>query len=382
MFKKPLLIIFSILILLTIAFTPKVLAQNSDSDSIVLGKDEVINRDFFAAGSSVTIHGTINGDAYIFGGTIIVDGVINGDLITAGGTVNVGGEVKNDLRVAGGTVIVEGKVGGNITAGAGTLNLTKSSSVGGSLVSGSGMVNINTPLNKNVWLGSGQVRINSNIKADVLVSAEDVVLDSEAKVEGNLTYWSEKQINLLQGASVSGVVKREEVHKTEQAKFLGLALGFGLMMEIASLLTLVILGLLMLRFFPRKTVEVSQEIGKNPLPSFGWGVGVSIVTLFAVLILVVAVLGLPLALLLLVTLGLGVYISSLFVGLWLGRTLFSNLDTTGKYHWALIVGLIILELLTMLPIVGWLLKIIAVCVGLGALVRVKRSTYQELKAKL
>ena len=382
MFKKPLLVIFSLLLLLTLAFTPKVLAKNSGDDSIVLGKDETVNRDFFAAGSSVTIHGTINGDAYIFGGTIIVDGVINGDLITAGGTVNVGGEVKNDLRVAGGTVIVEGSVGGNILGGAGTLNLTKSSNVSGSLIAGSGLMNINTPINKNVWVGSGQVRINSNLKADVLISADDVVLDSEAKVEGNLTYWSEKQIKLLSGASVSGVVKREEIKKSEQAKFLGLALGFSLMMKIASALTLIVLGLLMLRFFPRKTVEISQEVSISPLASFGWGVGVSIVTLFAVLILVIAVLGLPLALLLLVTLGIGVYLSSLFVGLWLGRTLFSNLDTTGKYHWALIVGLIVLELLTLLPLVGWVLKIIVVCVGLGALVRVKRSTYQELKAKL
>lgn len=382
MVKKSVLVILSSFLLLSVTFTPKVLAQSADDDTVVLGKDEVVNQDYFAAGSSVTIHGTINGDAYIFGGTIIVDGVINGDLITAGGTVNVGGEVKNDLRVAGGNVIVEGKVGGSILGGAGTLNLTKSSSIGGSLIAGSGMMNINTQVNKNVWLGSGQVRINSNLKSDVLIGADEVVLDSEAKVDGNLTYWSENQIKLLQGASVSGIVKREEIKKIEQAKFLGLAWGFSLMMKIASTMTLIILGFLMLRFFPKKTVEVSSEVGKNPLASFGWGVGVSIVTLFAILILVIAVLGLPLAALLLVTFGMGIYLSSVFVGLWLGRTLFSNLDTTGSYHWALMVGLILLGLITMLPIVGWLLKVISVCVGLGALIRVKRSTYQELKGKL
>jgi cytoskeletal protein CcmA (bactofilin family) len=372
----------SALLLISLVFTPVALAQEENYGNVVLNADETVDRDYFAGGGNVLIHGTVNGDAYVFGGTILVDGTINGDLIVAGGTVTVAGEVKNDLRAAGGTVSVEGRIGGNVLIGSGNATLTRSSSIGGSVIAGAGIMTIDTPINKNIWLGAGETRINSNLKADASIAAETVTLDTEAKVDGNLTYWSDNQIRLLSGATVSGTIRHEMVEREDGGDFFGLAIGFWLMTKIGSTLALIVIGLLLLRFFPRKTLQVSQEIEKKAFASFGWGLGTIVVTLFLCLVLAISVLGLPLSLLLGLLLAISIYISGIFVAFWIGRKLFGNLDQSKNYHWALIVGMIIFQLLSLLPVLGWLFQAVAVTAGLGALMRVKKETYTDLKAKL
>ncbi len=94
--KNWLIVFFSFTFFLT---SKSVYAQEFESNSsrmgsnVVVGSDEVVDRNFFASGQNVTISGTINGDLYATGGTIIIDGVVNGDVLVAGGVVRITGKV-------------------------------------------------------------------------------------------------------------------------------------------------------------------------------------------------------------------------------------------------------------------------------------------------
>lgn len=382
--KKRLITLFFALILLgPFIFTPVYAQENSTDSVVILEKNTVVERDYFASGGSISLHGTVNGDAYLFGGNVTVDGLVNGDLIVFGGTVNVNGEIKNDLRIAGGTVVINGKINGNILAGGGSITLAKNSTVGGSLIVGGGMVSVNTPISKNVWIGSGQTIINSELKTDVNIGGGEITLDADARVGGNLNYWSDQEIKLLQGASVAGVVVRQENLKSlDKDRLTPFFSGASLVFKIVSTFSLLIIGLLLLRFFPKKTLQVSVEIDKNPLPSFGWGIGLSIILGVLSFILVVSLFGLPLGLLTGVILAIELYLSVIFISLWLGRRVFTGLDNPKRYSWALVVGLFLFQLLSVVPFIGGLLKLIGVLVSFGALARVKRDSYLELKSKL
>src|SRR3989304_8346367 len=86
-------------------FVPNAQAKgNPEPVSMVLARNEVVNKDYFAAGDTVTISGIVNGDAYLAGGSVLIDGTINGDLLVAGGTIQIQGPVKNDVRAAGGMI--------------------------------------------------------------------------------------------------------------------------------------------------------------------------------------------------------------------------------------------------------------------------------------
>ena len=46
--------------------------------NVVLPKGEVVDSDYFATGTSVTLSGTVKGDAYIAAGTINFEGTVDG----------------------------------------------------------------------------------------------------------------------------------------------------------------------------------------------------------------------------------------------------------------------------------------------------------------
>lgn len=383
MIRIKLIVFISLLLLLTSWAASPVNAQTSkDTGTVILDKDQVVDHDYFAGGGSVTVHGTVNGDAYLFGGNIYLDGTINGDLIVIGGTVTVGGTVKNDLRLAGGTVVVDGKIGGNILAGGGTITFSQNSNLSGSLIAGGGTVTVNTPISKNVWLGGGQTDINSNLKADTNIGGGEIILDSNAKIDGNLNYWSDQKIKSVQGSTVSGTVTQHLTDRKNGKELLAFASGLGFFAKIISTLTLLILGFLILRFLPKTLLAVSKELESKPLASLGWGAALLIIGSIASLILVISLVGLPLGLILGMVVIFEAFIAEIFVGFWLGRRLFTGFDKPKLYGWALLFGVLIFQIIIMLPFIGWLIHLLSVLVGVGALLRVKKATYADLKAKL
>ena len=91
------LILIIIMLITSLVGTPKTIASREDTDfkktekNVVLPRDQVVDSDYYTAGRSVTISGSVKGDAYITAGTIDFEGTVDGDLIAAGGVVNIRG---------------------------------------------------------------------------------------------------------------------------------------------------------------------------------------------------------------------------------------------------------------------------------------------------
>src|SRR5687767_13900949 len=97
-----LILIPVIILLLCVSVSSYVYAEENSIPNVYLSKGEIINHDYFAAGNTVNLSGTVNGDAYIAGGNVTVDGTVNGDLLAAGGNVTILGKVTGNVRTAGG----------------------------------------------------------------------------------------------------------------------------------------------------------------------------------------------------------------------------------------------------------------------------------------
>src|SRR5437870_4762579 len=79
-------------------------ADPRQGETVVVGPNETINDDLYAAGGTITIQGTINGDLVAAGSTITISGVVNGDVIAAGGTITISGPVRGSVRSGGGNL--------------------------------------------------------------------------------------------------------------------------------------------------------------------------------------------------------------------------------------------------------------------------------------
>lgn len=352
----------------------------------MLPKGEIVDKDYFAGGDSVTVAGTINGDAYLGGGKIIIDGNINGDLIAGGGEIIINGDVSQNIRVAGGNITVNGNIGRNATVLGGNVNFTNSSKISGSLVSGAGNLNLYAPVGKELYLGVGDGTIGSPIGGDINAGAGNLTLTSGALVSGNLNYVSNKTIRMLPGALVSGQLTHKlppktepQVSKKDAALLIG---GFALFLKIVSLVSLTVIGLLVIRFLPKFTTETAKTFGSN----FWISLVVGVLTLFLApltfLLLLITVFGLPLAFITIFVLGIAVYISKIFVSVWLGNYIALKLNQSWNIYISFITGIFLLTVISFIPILGTIVGIIAATGGLGALLVAKKNFYLKFKEKL
>ncbi len=378
---KALTILILFLLLLVIPF--KAFAQNiKQGDNVVLTKNEVINKDYFAAGNSVTIEGTVNGDAYIAGGNIVINGTVNGDLLTAGGNLDIRGNITGNVRAAGGNININGTVGRNVTLAGGSINLSSNANINGSLTAAGGNLAIYSPIEKDINLAGGQVTIGNRVGGDINSAVGQLSLTQTATVSGNLTYLSKNSASISQDATVSGKITQnipQDKQITEPAKKGILAL-FSFL-KIASFILVAIVGLLLIRFFPIFLTRVSGLIIGRPWTSMGIGFLTVVAFPFIFILLLVTVIGIPIAFFLAFILGVYFYLAKIFISFVIGQLIFGRFSKNTNKVWPYLLGLVIYYLLATVPILGWFISVIAGLTGVGAILVAKKNYYLDLRDK-
>ncbi|TEB13295.1 hypothetical protein Psfp_03519 [Pelotomaculum sp. FP] len=121
-------------------------------------------------------------------------------------------------------------------------------------------------------------------------------------------------------------------------------------------------------FFPGIWSRLSQTIRQTPGYTLGCGLVLLLLTPLLALLLLITVIGIPLSLALLASYGLLLYSAKIIVGDAVGRLLATRFGWEGRVHTILpfLLGYVLLLLLTSIPVVGLLIRIIIVCLALGA----------------
>ncbi|HKG38829.1 MAG TPA: polymer-forming cytoskeletal protein [Conexibacter sp.] len=208
----------------------------------------------------------------------------------------------------------------------------------------------------------GPVRITGRVDGDVAAVSDRAVLAPTARVGGDLLYGDERPV-VARGARVDGSIKDKNWADTLSSPGWGLAgpLVWWLAVTVSTLL----IGVLLLLLAPRMLAAAERSAREHLWPAVGWGVLVAIALPLIAILALVTLVGIPLGvalLLSLVPLMLIAYVTSAWI---LGRRILKP----GASPWlALLVGWGVLRLLALIPVVGFLVGLVATVVGLGALV--------------
>lgn len=328
----------------------------------------------FRAGESIVIDEDLVGDVYVGASTVIVEGKIDGDLLVGGGTVTLNGEVTEDVRVGGGTVVLNGIVGQDVAAGGGSVTFGPSSEVGGSVITGGGMVVFNGEIAGNVLTGAGAAQLAGDFGQDVMLEAGELQVLSNAVIGGNLTANYEEKADVSDKAQIMGEQSIERMYRSQKAehardRMTGVGKGMNQVRSTMSLVLGLVSGLVLMYLFPKATDAITNKMIKKPLPSLGWGFIKLLVLPITMMVLMVTVVGLPLAFMMLMGFAMGMMVSTWVAGKALGEKIYQE----SKAKWfknrylQFAVGLTLIKLLGLLPLVGWLIKLIAFLMGFGAL---------------
>ncbi|MBU0686513.1 MAG: hypothetical protein KKB81_01485 [Candidatus Margulisbacteria bacterium] len=345
-------------------------------DSITIPKGEVINDNLFVSGNMVTINGTVRGNLLAFGSTVVINGNISGSVISGGQDVSISSRL-NNLLVGGRTVSISGQ-SNNVIVGGETVNI--SGSVSKDLIAGGKQIILqkSSKIGGDAFLGARDTNVAGKIGRNLNIGSNNIIIDSAASVRGNFTYTAQKPV-ISDQAKIAGTVtimaQPKPVEKSPQ-----LMSGWFSFQKVIGFLMILLLGILIIIFMPHQVELVTDKMRKHCWRSFGWGILALIVLPIIAVLLMITLVGIPLGTILLFAYLVGAYIASIFVSIVIGKWI---LDKVGKSNisliWSLLLGLIILNIVGLIPIIGGLVIFVLFLWAFGALVATRPTTYVEAR---
>ena len=347
---------------------------------IVLGANEVHDGWYFAGGDQVVIEGTVNGDAYIAGGVVDVEGTINGDLIVAGGMVTVGGTVTDHVRAAGGTIHINGKIGNDMSVVGGSVVVGRSGDVAGNVLAACGNLDVMGNIGKEARMTSGDAQINGSVKGNLSFIGNYLTVSEGALIGGNLTakVKDKEGVRIAEG-TVHGNTDVEQRETTVHTRILGYSV-FGFWMKVIWFAGVLFVGLLLSLIVPARLLSFGTTITTRIAEVAVWGfLGIIAIPVLSGICLITLV-GIPAALFLMTVFLWLLYFSQFALPLILAQRAVL-LDGKGRLpvFGALAVGLIIVEALTFVPYLSFLICLANAILGVGALLLMMKGSWDGVK---
>jgi hypothetical protein len=262
-------------------------------------------------------HISISGDVVVDQGE-----TVNGPVVSIDGSARINGVVRDDVYVGSGNVRVDGHVTGN------------------------------------VLVVDGDATINGRVGGDVIAVRGRVVVNSGARVTGDVV--SRRSPKIASG-TVHGKVRRLDLGSILR----GFLLTFLLFLWLAVTVSAALLGLLFVLLFPRAS-DATVAASRRFWPSLGWGALVGIVGPILGFLLLVTILGIPFGLGVLSALNVLGPLGYVAASLAFGRTMVKG-TSTGSRIGAFFAGFGILRAAALLPGIGLVVGFLASIYGLGAL---------------
>lgn len=353
-------------------------------DSVNLAQNETIDASMYVAGTTISIAGTVKGDLYCAGQTVEITGNIDGDVLCAAQQIRVSGVVGGDVRLAGQAVSVDGSVSGSGTVFAQTFEQTSRGKIDRDLTIYAQTLNLRGQTGRDV-LGAGQITtISGTVGRSVEIETEKLVINSSGKIGGDLTYTSRNKVSLESGATVSGNTQQkmpaQKTEEVEAAKVVAAPAA-----AAYSFMAMLVLGVAIILGAPRLMADVTTTAKTRPWAAFGVGLLVLFVPPIVAFILLLTFVGIPLAAFIVLLWLAALLLSTPIAAHTIGRLIFGKMALKVGERWqqviGLAVGLLLIEVVGLIPILGGLAKFAVLLLGLGTfgLVVALRSTKMKLK---
>jgi cytoskeletal protein CcmA (bactofilin family) len=327
----------------------------------------VINDDLMTAGQTVRVDAEVDGDLAAAGSQVTIAGPVDGYVMSAGRTVTLDGRIGNDLWAAGETVRVGGPIENNAFVAGRTVHFEPDASVGRDARLAGNTVRAEGRVERNLTIGAGTAQIGAEVGGDVDAHAARVSVLPGAVIHGDLDVTAAQPPDISPQAKIVGHVRYEKLQ--QRAGWLAWPLPW--LLWFAALL---VMGIAAMALLPGWTARVAAmlrtHVGRSFLTGF---IGLVLIPI-AIGVLAVTIVGIPLAIVLLAVYVALLLLSGVFVSYRVGEWLLARAHRAQASRWMRIVlGALVVSLGMTLPGVGWIVGIIVVMAGMGALALERRD---------
>jgi len=380
---KRLILIFGLVLLLALPLAGQA-TVNKAQENVYLPADQVHQGNYYAAGNAVEIAGTVNGDVFAAGNSVSVSGTVNGDVFAAGSSIRISGKVDGNVRLAGSNIVIDGQVTRNVMAAGSNLVVSETAEVGRHLAMAGAVVDVRSRVGGNLEFAGNTLTMASEVGGNAYLRPEEasnIRFLPNAHIKGDFVYTARQQITMPAAGQIDGqIIFNPVTSQPRRGAILGIiAVGY-LLAKLIQLFGLLIVALVIISLARKKVLEITDLMIKKPASQIGQGIIWFFITPIICLLLLVTLIGIPLGLIggafYLILLYLGQVFASIALGLILTRALGWQ---KASLMVSMIIGVVMFVILRGLPVIGWLVCLVGIWWGLGALIEIKKKAWQEMR---
>ena len=341
--------------------------RSGESVSVNIG--EIIDDTLIASGRVVTIDGEVTGDLIVFAQSIEIAGSVHGDIYSFGRTIEVDGRAGGGFAGFGQVIRIGDSIGQSVYGFAQSLRSSPDATIEGDLFAFGENIHVGGSVGRNVTVFSNTLTISGEVKRDVTFGGRLATVQSSAAIGGNLDVGlpDEESLEVDSAANVAGETNVEVPEPGQDADEDGILSVWTIAWTALWLVTAFLSGLLLLWALPALR-RVPLDNLNGILTSAGLGFVLVTATPVLAVVLAVTLIGLPAGLVIAAVWALSLYVSKIVVAHFLGNALLRP-----KQHdirsmlLPLLAGLVLVLIAVSLPYVGWVINLLLVIIGLGAM---------------
>jgi cytoskeletal protein CcmA (bactofilin family) len=321
----------------------------------------VLLGDVFAAGEDVTLSSPAAGNAHLAGRYVDVSAPVGGSLYTAGNRIVVAADIAGRFYAAGEVV----KIGDAVVIARGARIAARP-------------IEFDGTVRQSAAFAGQRVEVNGTIYGDADITAEELVISSDARVTGTFTYRAPEEIEIPGSFANEGRVTFEPLEDDEYDFDEWRPRRPWFLASVWPLMLAIMGGAILLAIFPRFSDRVAAAVHARPWPAIGWG-AVGIVILFACIgLMVLSILGIPLAMISAVATPFLLLVAYIFGAFALSMIGARQIRRSVPEGWiarmaTLVVGLVVLSLVGLVPVLGGFVAFATMLLGIGAAIMVWRD---------
>lgn len=328
----------------------------------------------WAAGAIVAARGTVRNDIRAAGAEVDVNASAGANIWAAGAIVNVEGQAGQNLYAAGARVNVNAIVGGKLSVAGARVVIGPGTEVTGlTRIGGADVLFAGTSRGAAEFYGD-TVQIDGRITGDVHVRARNVAVGNGAIIDGNVIFETLNDPRIDVGATIRGqqTVTQPMPYRIDRRNYLVTMAG-AVLFGVGAGFVLGFVLLVAARQFVERAIGVIRDA---PVSSAFVGLGVFVLVPLVATLIMVTIVGIPIGLLMLLAFPFMVTTGLVLAAFGLSDRLM-NSDRSSRSFLGrlllLIVGLLIFAVIGLIPVLGFVVGILALLVGLGALWRALRN---------
>lgn len=331
---------------------------------------EIVDDTFVAFGRTVRIDGEVTGDLIAFAQSIEISGSVLGDIYIFGRTIEVEGSVGGGYVGFGQVIRIGDSIGQSVYGLAQSIRSSRDATIAGDLFAFGEDISVGGSVGRNATVFSNTLTISGEVKRDVTFRGQVATVQSSATIGGNLDVGLPDADNLevASTATIAGetIVEVPEPGREEEEED-GILSLWTIAWTALWLVTAFLSGLLLLWSLPALR-RVPLDNLNGILTSAGLGFVLVTATPVLAVVLAVTLIGLPAGLVVGAVWALSLYVSKIVVAHFLGNALLRPTQQgVRSLLLPLLAGLVLVLIAVSLPYVGWVINLLLVIIGLGAM---------------